>query len=210
MITKLDLRKQLKYLYEPPSKQVVEVDVPAMNFIMLDGTGDPNTATSYQEAIGALYGLAYTLKFVSKKAGLDYPVMPLEGLWWMEKMGKGHGGFDFEADKSLWLWTMMIMLPDQVSPAEVEASRRELGRKKDPPALDLVRLERFEEGLAAQVMHIGPYAAERPAIERVHAFIAERGCEPRGKHHEIYLGDPRRTAPEKLRTVVRQPMTSKT
>ena len=206
MVTKLDLRKQLKYLYQPPSKQVVEVEVPAMNFLMLDGRGDPNTATSYVDAIGALYGLAYTLKFAAKKSGLDYPVMPLEGLWWMEKMGD----FDFEADKSLWLWTMMIMLPDQVSAAEVEASRQELRRRKDPPALDLIRLERFEEGLAAQVMHIGPYAAERPTIERVHAFIAEHGCQLRGKHHEIYLGDPRRTAPEKLRTVVRQPMSRKT
>ena len=208
MVTKLDLRKQLKHLYQPPSKKVVEVDVPAMSFLMLDGKGDPNSAAAFQEAIGALYGMAYTLKFASKKAGLDYPVMPLEALWWMERAGETVG-FNFEADKGSFLWTMMIMLPDQVAAADVESAREELRRKRNPESLDRVRFERFEEGLSAQVMHIGPYDAELPTIERLHRFIAEQGCEPRGKHHEIYMGDPRRTAPEKLRTVLRQPMARK-
>jgi hypothetical protein len=208
MVTKLDLRKQLKHLYLPPSNKVMEVDVPAMTFLMLDGAGDPNSAAAFQDAIGALYGMAYTLKFASKKAGLDYPVMPLEALWWMERAGE-IVGFNFEADKGSFLWTMMIMVPDQVSAADVESAREDLRRKRNPAALDRVRFERFEEGLSAQVMHLGPYDAEAPTIERLHRFIADQGCEPRGKHHEIYMGDPRRSAPEKLRTVIRQPMARK-
>jgi hypothetical protein len=209
VVAKLDLRRQFKHLYQPPSNRIVEVDVPAMNFLMLDGKGDPNTAESFQETIGALYGLAYTLKFASKRAGLDYPVMPLEGLWWMEGVEGSVIGFNFEADKGQLLWTLMIMVPDQVSASDVEAARGELRRKRNPAALDRVRFERFEEGLSAQVTHIGPYDAELPTIGRLHRFIDEQGCEPRGKHHEIYMGDPRRSAPEKLRTVLRQPMARK-
>jgi hypothetical protein len=205
-LEKLDLRKELKYLYVPSPKQVVEVDVPAMNFLMIDGKGDPNTAPEYKEAVEALYGLSYTLKFASKKTlGIDYSVMPLEGLWWMEDMGQRYGEIDFTADKNRWLWTMLIMQPDPITPAMVEAARDELFRKKAPPALDKVRFERFHEGLSAQIMHLGPYSAEKPTIDRIHAYIAEHG-ELTGRHHEIYLGDPRRTQPEKLRTVIRQPM----
>jgi hypothetical protein len=205
-LEKLDLRKQLKHLYNPPSKEVVEVDVPAMNFLLIDGKGDPNTALEYKEAVEALYGLSYTLKFASKKSlSIDYTVMPLEGLWWMEDMGERYGDIDFTADKNRWLWTMLIMQPDAITPEMVEAARDELRRKKAPSALDKVRFERFHEGLSAQVMHFGPYSAEKPTIDRIHAYIAELG-ELTGKHHEIYLGDPRRTQPEKLRTIIRQPM----
>jgi hypothetical protein len=205
-IEKLDLRKQLKHLYNPPSKKVVEVTVPAMNFLMLDGSGDPNTALEYQQALEALYGLSYALKFTSKKDGIDYAVMPLEGLWWMDNMGEQYGDVDFTADKNRWQWTMMILQPDHITQAMVKAAITELGRKKNPPALDKMRFARFHEGLSAQVMHIGPYSAEKPTIDRLHTYIAEQGYEPSGKHHEIYLGDPRRTQPEKLRTVIRQPM----
>lgn len=205
-IEKLDLRKEFKHLYNPPTKQVVEVDAPPLNFLMLDGSGDPNTAPEYGQAIEALYGLAYTLKFASKKAGVDYPVMALEGLWWMEDMGEAYGDIDFDADKSKWLWTMMIMQPEHITQDMMDEAVAELRRKKDPPALDKVRLERFHEGLSAQIMHIGPYSAEKPTIDRVHAYIAEHGYELAGKHHEIYVGDPRRSKPEKLRTVIRQPM----
>lgn len=205
-IKKLDLQKALKHLYQPPSKAVVTVDVPPMNFLMLDGSGDPNTALEYQQAVEALYGLAYTLKFASKKQGIDFTVMALEGLWWMDDMGQQYGDLDFTADKSLWRWTMMIMQPDHITQALVEAAAADLRRKKSPPALDKVRFERFHEGLAAQTMHIGPYSAEKPTIDRIHAYIAAQGCAPSGKHHEIYLGDPRRTQPGKLRTVIRQPM----
>ncbi len=185
---------------------MVEVDVPPMNFLMLDGSGDPNTALEYRQAIEELYGVAYTLKFASKKQGIDFTVMALEGLWWMDDMGEQYGDFDFAADKSLWKWTMMMVQPEHITQAMVDAAMEELRRKKNLPALDKVRIERFHEGLSAQIMHIGPYSAEKPTIDLIHAYIAEHGCEPAGKHHEIYVGDPRRTAPEKLRTVVRQPM----
>ena len=180
------------------------VDVPEMAFLMVDGAGDPNTSPDYREVIEALYGVAYTLKFLLKKEqGLDYTVMPLEGLWWTPDMR------EFRAEgKGQWLWTMMIMQPDEVTPALFERAREQVRRKKPSPALERMRLERFHEGLAAQVMHVGPYAAEGPTIARVHAFLRERGYAFDGrlqKHHEIYLSDPRRAAPEKMRTVVRQP-----
>jgi hypothetical protein len=185
---------------------VVEVDVPPMNFLMLDGTGDPNTSEAYRQAIEALYGLSYTLKFASKKQGVDFTVMPLEGLWWMDDMGSAYGELDFAADKSRWQWTALIMQPDHITREMFDTAVAELRRKKNPPALDKVRFERFHEGLSAQIMHLGPYSAEKPNIDRLHAYIAEHSFEEAGKHHEIYLGDPRRTAPEKLRTVIRQPM----
>jgi len=201
MATKLDLRKELRHLYEPPAREVVAVEVPAMSFLMVDGRGDPNVSREYQEAVEVLYGLAYALKFASKRAGIDYGVMPLEGLWWIDDPAA-----DFMANRDAWQWTMMIMQPDHLTADQVEAQVAALGRKKGLAALAKVRFERFEEGLAAQVMHVGPYSAEKPTIDRVHAYIAAQGCVPSGKHHEIYLGDPRRTAPEKLRTVIRQPM----
>lgn len=203
---KIDLKKQLKHLLNPPSQKVVEVDVPAMNFLMIDGSGDPNMALEYQQALEALYGLSYTLKFASRKAGIDYPVMALEGLWWMDDMGTKYGEIDFTADKSRWQWTMMMMQPDHITQVLVDAAVDELRRRKNPPALAKVRFERFHEGLSVQTMHIGPYSAEKPTVDRIHAYIDEHGCEPRGRHHEIYLGDPRRSAPEKLKTVIRQPM----
>jgi len=205
---KLDLKKDLKYLYNPSAKQVCVVDVPKMNFLMVDGIGDPGTSQAYQDAIGALYNVAYTLKFMLKlkvKPAVDYPVMPSEGLWWVagveqltmeQLMGR----------RDAWQWTMMIMQPDVITPEHVARAIDEVRRKKDPPSLDKIRFERLEEGACAQIMHVGPYAAERPTIERLHAFILESGHGLRGKHHEIYLGDPRRTKPEKLKTVLRQPM----
>jgi len=202
-MAKIDLKKDLKHLYNPPIKAPVLVDVPPLAFLMIDGQGDPNTAKAYVEAIEALYALSYTLKFMLKKgaAGMDYTVMPLEGLWWVEDMR------DFSTEnKGAWQWTAMIMQPEFVTPDHVEQALQEARRKKDLPALGSIRLEIYHEGLAAQIMHIGPYAAEAPTIARLHAFISESGHTLRGKHHEIYLGDPRRTAPEKLRTVIRQPI----
>jgi hypothetical protein len=199
---KLDLRKQFKELYAPSSKVVTVVEVPELAFLMVDGSGDPNTSSSFQGAVQALYGVAYTLKFASKKRGVDYPVMPLEGLW---SLPEGEG-FDFEGDKSGWRWTLMIVQPDHISPDDVSAAVKEVGKKRQLQALDGLRLERFEEGAAVQIMHVGPYSAEKANFERLHARIEELGCKPSGRHHEIYLGDPRRSAPEKLRTVLRQPM----
>ncbi len=204
---KLDLKKTLKHLYQPSAKDVVEVDVPPMNFLMIDGQGNPNTAERYAQAVEALFSLSYALKFASKKAaGIDYTVMPLEGLWWADEMGSVYGELDFTANKDLWLWTMMIMQPDHITAEMVREAAADLGRKKDLPALPDIRFETFHEGLSVQIMHIGPYSAEKPTLDRVHAYIEAQGCEPTGKHHEIYLGDPRRTAPDKLKTVIRQPM----
>ena len=197
----LDLKKDLKHLYNPSTKGVVLVDVPEMQFLMIDGMGDPNTAQEYSDAVSALYSMAYTLKFlIRKELGIDYPVMPLEGLWWVEDMRA------FSVDKKNdWLWTMMIMQPDIVTLEHFQEALKQVEQKKPYPGLSKIRLERFAEGLAAQIMHIGPYATEKPTVEKIHTFIQEQSYSLSGKHHEIYLGDPRKAAPEKLKTVVRQP-----
>jgi hypothetical protein len=205
-VTKLDLKKDLKHLYNPPSKQVVEVVVPPMQFIQIDGAGDPNDSPTFQAATETLYGLSYSLKFTSKKTlGIDYGVMPLEGLWWLDE-----GIFDLDIDRSHWRWTLMIMQPDHITPELFAGAVRALREKKNPANLDAARFVRFDEGLAAQVMHIGPYSTEMPTVERVHQFIEAAGYRPRGKHHEIYLSDPNRAAPDKMKTVLRQPMQKKT
>lgn len=200
-MAKKDLPKELQTLYFPSPKEPVFVDVPAMQFAMVNGTGDPNSSKGFQEAIGALYGVAYTIKFSAKKAGIrDILVMPLETLWWAD------GQEDFlQGAKDKWHWTMMLLEPAKVTRKMFDDAVRQLREKKDPPALGKVRLEKWKEGKSAQILHIGPYAAERPTIERLHAFILENGYRLSGKHHEIYMGDPRRSAPEKLKTVVRQP-----
>lgn len=199
---KIDLKKQLKHLYQPTHKEFTIVDVPPMQFLMLDGAGDPNTSQSFQEAMQALYGMSYTLKFASKKElGIDYTVMALEGLWWADDMEE----FSLE-NKDAWQWTVMMMQPDHITPGLVEAAREQLARKKDVPALPRLRFETFHEGLSVQIMYFGPYADEGPTIARMHAFIKDNGYTFNGKHHEIYLGDPRTAAPEKLRTVLRQPV----
>ncbi len=200
MSEKVDFMKLLKPFYAPPTKEPVLVEVPVMQFLMLDGRGGPEEA-EYELALGALYPMAYTLKFAVKKAlQIDYGVFPLEGLWWM-----GDGQEFDPLSRSAWAWTAMIAQPEWVTPERVEEARAQVIQKGSAKAA-AVRLETFDEGLAAQVMHIGPYADEAPTIERLHAFIAAQGCRPRGKHHEIYLGDPRRTAPERLKTVLRQPV----
>lgn len=200
-MAKKDLSPELQSLYFPSAKEPVFVDVPAMQYAMVDGRGDPNSSKDYQEAIGALYGVAYTIKFAAKKAKMgDVLVMPLESLWWSDNEE------DFLlARKGRWQWTAMLLEPPVVTRKMFEEAVKQLRERKNPPGLDKVRLETWKEGKAAQILHIGPYAAERPTIERVHAFILENGYRLTGKHHEIYMGDPRRSAPEKLKTVVRQP-----
>ena len=200
MTEKLDWKKDLKSLYFPPANPVT-VDVPAATFLMLDGHGDPNHSARYQAVVETLFSLAYTIKFALKKAeGVDYAVFPLEGLWWVEDMRQ----FSVEA-KDNWDWTMMIAQPQVVSADWVEAGRREALKKKGLPLLEQVRFESYAEGCSAQLMHVGPYAAEAPNIARLHAYIAAQKGETNGKHHEIYLSDVNRTAPEKLKTVIRQP-----
>jgi hypothetical protein len=199
---KLDLKKTLKYLYEPSVKAFSVVDVPTMNFIMVDGHGNPNTSAEYAESLQALYTAAYTLKFMIKKElSVDFPVMAAEGLWWMDDMRE----FSL-ACKDDWKWTMMIMQPEIVTSQLFTKAVDEATKKKGQPALSRLRLESFYEGLATQIMYYGPYDNEGPTIARLHQSIEESGHIRFGKHHEIYLGDPRRTAPEKLRTVIRQPM----
>jgi hypothetical protein len=202
MTVKVDFKRELPNLYKP-GRDPALVEVPELSFLMIDGHGDPNTSAEYLEALEALFSVSYTLKFTVKRAagGFDYAVMPLEGLWWSPD--GWNVGF---TDKSAWEWTSMIMQPDEIT-AEMVSDAIEAARTKRPiPAADAMRLERFDEGLSAQLMHFGSYAEEGPNIVRLHHFIADSGYVPVGKHHEIYLGDPRRSAPEKLRTVIRQPI----
>src|SRR3712207_179013 len=151
---------------------------------MIDGAGDPNTAPAYAEAVTALYAVAYPLRFALRRRpdGVDATVMPLEGLWWAPDMSAFATG-----DRSAWHWTMLVLQPDQVTGADVDAAVAEATRKKGLPGLDRVRLERYAEGRAAQVLHVGPYAAEGPTIARLHGFIAASGGRLTGTHHEIYL-----------------------
>lgn len=202
-MSKVDFKKELKELYSPPKKFVI-AHVPEMQFLMVDGHGDPNVAQEYRDALEALYAVAYKIKFMSKKQlGQDYVVPPLEGLWWAEDMET----FTTTRDKSQWDWTMMIMTPEWIS-SDVYVEAFELVRRgKNPTALDKVRLERYHEGLCVQIMHIGSYDDEGPVLMKLHQeFLPENGFTENGKHHEIYLGDPRRVAPEKLKTVLRQPV----
>jgi hypothetical protein len=198
---KIDFKKDLKHLYQPSAKEVALVEVPAMNFLMVDGRGDPNTSPSYQAAVETLFSAAYAIKFrVKKTLAIDYGVLPLEGLWWADDMAR----FTVD-DKSAWKWTMMIMQPEFVSAAMTRDVMAEVTKKKDPQALAQLRFSSFHEGKAAQILHIGPFSAEGPTIARVHAFIASIG-KLHGKHHEIYLSDIRKADPAKWKTVIRQPM----
>lgn len=199
---KVDLRKEFKYLYNPSAKEPEIVEVPDMKFLMVDGAGDPNNSQTFQDAVDVLYSVSYTLKFMMKKAGkADWTVMALEGLWWMDDPA----GFSME-NKDAWKWTLMIMQPSFVTESDVREAIEQVSKKKDLPALSKLRFEMLKGGPAAQIMHIGPYEAEPPTIEKLHKFVEESGHKLREKHHEIYLGDPRRMAPEKLKTVIRHPI----
>jgi hypothetical protein len=201
-VNKIDYKKELKHLYAASAKQPALVDVPTLRYLRIDGAGDPNTSSAYREAVESLFSLAYTIKFAIKKgeAGIDYGVMPLEGLWWMDDMTQ----FSV-ARKDEWLWTLMIMQPPIVTEPLVESCRAELARKKELPALSSVEFAAFEEGKAAQILHIGPFTEEGPTIAKLHAFIEAQGLKLAGKHHEIYLSDIRRAAPDKWKTIIRQP-----
>jgi hypothetical protein len=183
------------------------VHVPPLRFLCLDGHGDPNTSPAYSAAVQALYSVSYAAKFAVKKAGgPGFKVSPLEGLWWAEDLSTFLTG-----DKSEWDWTMMIRQPDAVTNDLSARLAEEVADKKSMPAARQLRLISFDEGDAAQVLHVGPYAVEAPTIARLHQFIREQGFTfdgHRHKHHEIYLGDPRRSAPEKLRTIIRQSYTA--
>lgn len=199
---KINLKKELAYLYAPSSRKVAEIEVPEMNFLMVDGHGDPNTSIDYKYAIEVLFSLSYTLKFMVKKGDLaiDYGVMPLEGLWWADNPSAFH-----EGRKGEWKWTSMIMQPQFITETMVHKAMEVIRNKKQLPALSKVRFEAFREGKAAQILHIGPFSEEGPTIARLHDYIRDCGGHLHGKHHEIYLSDIRRAASEKWKTIVRQP-----
>lgn len=199
----VDLIKDYQQLYLQPKNTVSLIQVPKMNFLMIDGKGSPNNNPDYSDALGALYAVAYTLKFTVKKGPLqmDYKVMPLEGLWWAEDMAE----FTLD-DRGNWLWRMLVMQPDFITQEMVTQAIDDVRKKKNPPRLDEVRFDSFEEGLSAQIFHIGPYGeAERPSVEKLHAYLKDNGYARRGKHHEIYFNSPLRSDPAKLKTIIRQP-----
>ena len=200
-MTKLDLTKTHRDLYRAKAEPGL-VEIPEMAYLMIDGRGDPNTSVEYRDSVSALFSVAYKFKFLTKReAGFDFKVMPLEGLWWVDE------GEEFSLDdKSNWSWTMLVALPDDLDPAHLDAARLEVATRKGLVAASRVRMERWEEGAAAQLLHLGPYAEEESSIERLHAFIRDTACGFRGRHHEIYLNDPSRVAPERLKTIVRQPV----
>ena len=204
----LDLKKQYKNLYQPSARKIEIVQVPKLQFAMIDGAiekgSEPGKSPSFADATQALYSISYTLKFMFKKRQtdpVDYPVMALEGLWFVED-----GHFDIQV-KDNWIYTLMILVPDLVTPETFAEALAQLRKKKgDLPAYSRVRLESFQEGLSVQTMHIGPYAEEPATVARMEAFAHENGFAFSHKHHEIYLGDPRRANPSKMKTVLRHPV----
>ena len=200
---KYDIKKALKPLYNAPAGRFVQVDIPAMRYLMIDGAGDPNTSPDYAAAVEALYTASYTLKFKSKaELGRDYVVPPLEGLWWAEDLS------DFVARrKDRWLWTMMIAVPEFVPVTAAKQAIAQAIEKKGLPALSQLRLEVLEEGLVVQTLHVGAYDDEGPTLRRLHEeVLPAQGLVPTGHHHEVYLSDPRKTVAERLKTVLRQPV----
>jgi hypothetical protein len=201
---KIDLKKKLQHLYNASPKEAALVEVPPLNFLMVDGAGDPNASSDLQSAVEALYDVSYTIKFLLKdKQSLDYGVMPLEGLWDAQDPTR----FSLE-DKASWKWTLMIMQPKYVTLELVQQGIEKVQKKKkSPPIISRIRMETFQEGLSAQILHVGPFGDLGPTIEKLHKFAQEKGHALRGRHHEIYLSNPSRTAPEKLKTILRQPVT---
>ncbi|MFD6445508.1 GyrI-like domain-containing protein [Promicromonospora sp. NPDC060204] len=203
MADKTDLKKTLD-AYRAKRDQFRIVDVPDLHYLMIDGHGDPNSSPAFTEAVEALYPVAYTLKFASKRElGRDYVVMPLEGQWWAEDMA----AFTTARDKSRWDWTLLIMVPDWTTQEAFAAAVEQVRAKGGPARLGDVRLETLSEGRCVQTLHVGPFDAEAGRLARMHdEFIPAHGLRRAGRHHEIYLSDFRRVAPEKQRTILRQPV----
>jgi len=203
MTDKVDFKKALD-AYQALRGRFRVLEVPELRYLMIDGHGDPNSSPAFVQALEALYPVAYKLKFASRaETGRDYVVPPLEGLWWAEDLS----AFTTARDTSHWDWTMMLLVPDWIGPQLVQTAIVQAGAKKPPARLDEVRLESLAEGLCVQTLHLGPFEEEAPVLDRLHReFIPAEGLRPRGKHHEIYLSDFRRTAPEKRRTILRQPV----
>jgi len=200
MSKKVDLRKQLKAFYSSPKKPNI-INVPPAKFLTITGRGEPGDET-YREAMNALYSVAYTVKFKAKAAGSDFTVMTLEGLWWFDNPNASFP----DVPREEWNWKSMIRQPDFITPKMVEEAKAEAKEKKELKEIDRVVLEQFDEGLSAQIMHIGPYSEEAETIAKLHKYIKENAYRMRGHHHEIYMSDPRRTAPERCKTIIRQPI----
>jgi hypothetical protein len=200
---KVNFKKEFPQLYNPRNTNWELVEVPAMNFLMIDGKGDPNTASDYRDAVEALYSTAYAIKIMSRRVlGRDYVVPPLEGLW----SADDPAAFT-NADKAKYQWTMMIMQPDWITQARVSRAIDAIPAKKQLPALSKVRFEPYKEGLSLQVLHVGPYDAEAPKLKYLHSeYMPAHNLTFNGRHHEIYLNDPRKTPAEKMKTILRQPI----
>lgn len=198
-----DLRKAHKPLYSASVKKPAIVDVPTLKCLTCDGEGHPNDNPGFQQGFEALYAIAYTLKFTYRlgSSSEDFRVMPPEALWWVD----GDKCFG-SALPEKWRWRLMIAVPDYVDGAAVRDARSAVKKKKGLTSVDRVRLRKFREGKAVQLLHVGPYDQEPETLARMDAFAAENACRPAGKHHEIYLSDPRRTAPERLKTILRIPV----
>ncbi|WP_137290603.1 GyrI-like domain-containing protein [Natronorubrum halophilum] len=198
----IDFKRELSEIYQQTDDEVSLVDVLELNYLMIDGHGDPNTSSEYEAAIETLYPLSYAIRAIIKEEEeFKYVVMPLEGLWWTDDMES----FDVE-NKSEWQWTLMIMQPDFVTETIVERARDNVRDDKDLPSLSEMRFESLDEGTSAQTLHVGPFSDEGSTVKRIHEFIETRGFSLRGRHHEIYLSDMRRTEPERLKTIIRQPV----
>ena len=196
----VDFKKDFKRLFNPSADQVVEEDIPPFQYVVIHGAGAPE-GQEYMDAVATLYPVVYTLKFALRPEH-EFTVGPLEGLWWDDTPH----GFDAQHREG-WKWTAMIVVPDFVTEEHLADAKAELRRKGKPaPLLDRVLLESLDEGRCVQIMHVGPYSAETPTIRRLHDYITDNGLRTRGRHHEIYLSDPRATAPERLKTVIRQPV----
>ena len=198
-----DFRKQMSAFITARREPAV-VRLPDLKYLSITGRGHPSKDPGFREAVQALYTLAYTLKFSGRpgSAQREMPVLPLDGLWWQA----GRKGFDPHAPRATWRWRAMLAMPGFVTEAKLAMARKQAMAKRPQAMLRRVRLVRWKEGVCAQVLHIGPYAAEAPTIQRLHEFIKEKGYRPAGHHHEIYLSDPRRTSPKNLKTILRQPM----
>lgn len=200
---KFDFKREFKEIYSPSAKDFSLIDIPSFRYLAVDGSGDPETAQEFTDAFSAIYPVAYTLKMTGKKRdGRDFVVGPVSATW----SSKVKSAF-VTGDREKWDWTVLVPLPDWIPDAEVEEARTAVAAKSNPASIGKLHILELNEGLCVQILHRGPYEDEAPVLERMHnEFMPESGLEFNGDHHEIYLSDPGRTAPEKLKTILRQPV----
>jgi len=203
----VDFRKNYKHLYSPTARTPELVTMPPMTFLAIDGRGAPD-GEAFELSIQAVYSMAFTIKFGRKKARMepDFKMGPLEGLW---SVGDENRRFDFAVDglgRDRWQWTLLFWMPDFITKDDLRAARVAVADRKPNPMLDCLHLWMWEEGLCVQMLHVGPYSEEEATIAAMDAYMAEHGYAARGRHHEIYLGDPRRADPSKLKTILRHPV----